>query len=390
MRLSRWGVLSLCLVSSLYVSAFAVSACLPGMAEQFSDYPNSKSLARLVLTLPSLAVGVGFLFCNGFINKFAVKKVLSLSLLAYAIFGLVPIFCQSLPLILFSRMLLGLAIGGAYTSVNILIGDYFSDKLREKMLGYQGVAISLGGIVWVGGGGFLVAYGWKTPFWIYGFGFVLFLLSLVSLPATATPKKVVTTSAALSKQDFYKALPVYLTTFGLMCLFLMMHNIIPFILQTGGFVKSYYVSMVFVVLNVSTGFICLFFDKILSKFNNRKIFVLISLVMGLGYLLIGFATGYYPLLLGVFVAGLGGGLVVVNCTSCLMSMVCPQSKGAMIAGLSAFAFLGQGVAPFWVYFVLQWVSSHHAFVVGGLVLFFLGFVYLVQSKTGSREVLAQG
>ena len=77
-----------------------------------------------------------------------------------------------------------------------------------------------------------------------------------------------------------------------------MHNIIPFILQTGGFVKSYYVSMVFVVLNVSTGFICLFFDKILSKFNNRKIFVLISLVMGLGYLLIGFATGLLPAAFG--------------------------------------------------------------------------------------------
>jgi len=388
MRLSKWGLASLCLVSSLYVSAFAVSGSLPGMADYFADYPNSRSLARLVLTLPSLAVGIGFLFFNGIINKFPIKKVLLSSLFAYALFGLVPIFSESLLFIVLSRVVLGLAIGGAYTCVNIFIGDYFSADKREKMLGYQGIAISVGGIVWVGGGGYLVAYGWKMPFVVYGFGFFLFLLSFFSLPTLPEAKKSFETKRFLSKQDFNKAFPVYLTTFILMCLFLMMHNIIPFILQENGFSKSCYISFVFIVLNVSTGIISFFFDKILARFDNGKIFFLLSIVMGVGYLLIGFAGSYWSLLLGVFVAGLGGGLVVVNCTSSLMAIVCPKTKGAMIAGLSAFAFLGQGVAPFWVYLVLRWVNGHHAFVVGGFVLFSLGLVYFALGKSPSREVLA--
>ncbi len=389
MRLTKWGVLSLCLVSSLYVSAAAISGSLPGIAEHFSQYPNSKSLARLVLTLPSLAIGIGFLFFNGFINKFPIKKVLIFSLLAYAIFGLVPFFSNSLLFIALSRIMLGLAIGGAYTCVNILIGDYFTSEKREKMLGYQGVAISLGGIVWVGGGGYLVAYGWKTPFLVYGFGFFLFILCLFSLPAPKVCKKSLKTNSFLAKQDFLKAFPIYLTTFILMCIFLMMHNIIPFILQANGFIKSYYIAMVFIVLNVSTGVICLFFNKILIKFDNQKIFVLVSFVMGIGYLLIGFAHTYWSLLLGVFVAGLGGGLIVVNCTSSLLCIICPKTKGAMVAGLSAFAFLGQGMAPFWVYLVLRWVNTSHAFVVGGVALFFLGLIYLNISKSANREVLSQ-
>ncbi len=389
MKLTKWGVLTLCLVSSLYVSAAAISGSLPGMAEHFFQYPNSRSLARLVLTLPSLAIGIGFLFFNGFVNKFPIKKVLIFSLLAYAIFGLVPIFSVSLLFIALSRIILGLVIGGAFTCVNILIGDYFSLEKREKMLGYQGVAISLGGIVWVGGGGYLVAYGWKAPFFIYGFGFFLFLLSLFSLPTPKEIKKPLKTNSFLAKQDFLKAFPIYLSIFILMCVFLMMHNIIPFILQANGFTESYYVAMVFTVLNVSTCMICFFFAKILAKFDNRKIFVLLSFVMGVGYLLIGFAHGYWSLLFGVFVAGLGGGLVVVNCTSSLMCLICPKTKGAMIAGLSAFAFLGQGVAPFWVYLVLRWVNGSHAFVVGAFVLFSLGLVYLNFGKSMNREVLLQ-
>jgi len=157
------------------LAATIISPALPAMSEAFADVPNSEFLVKLTLTMPALFIALGALFAGLLLDHWGRKPVLIVSLILFGLAGTAGFFLDSLPAILASRAVLGLAVAGIMSGFTTLILDYFRGSELDKFLGFQGAFIGLGGMVFIFSAGLLAEIGWQYPF-------LLHLSALLILP----------------------------------------------------------------------------------------------------------------------------------------------------------------------------------------------------------------
>ena len=161
--------LSLLIPITLAVMAITLLApILPMLLEEFSHVPNHEFLVPMVLTVPALCVALLSPLAGMLGDYFGRRKLLLLSFVFYAAFGIAPVFLGDLRLILLSRIGVGAAEALIVVLSTTMIGDYYTGSAREKWLAGQTACASLSAILFFGLGGFLGNFGWRTPFWVYG------------------------------------------------------------------------------------------------------------------------------------------------------------------------------------------------------------------------------
>lgn len=130
-------------------------------------------------------------------------KVLLPCLLLYAVFGVSTAFFTTMPLLLASRGLLGVASGGiAAAAIGILSGIY-EGEARSRILGYATSAMTLAAIVFPVLGGWVGGVQWQSAFYMYALGVPLAVGAAIYL------KEIVAESAVLEgkqKQQLGKVL----------------------------------------------------------------------------------------------------------------------------------------------------------------------------------------
>jgi len=127
------------------MSNVAIVTALPHLKEYFVDTKNIEFLARMMITVPSLAIAFLAPILGHFIYKHGRKKSALVALFLFAIAGSSGLYLDTMNLLLFSRFLLGIAIAVLMIVSTSLIGDYFKGDARDKFMGQQGAFISIGG-----------------------------------------------------------------------------------------------------------------------------------------------------------------------------------------------------------------------------------------------------
>ena len=136
------------------LGAVLIAPVLPQMTREFAGVPGVNLLVPIVLTVPSLVLGLTAPFAGFIADKIDRKRVLLIALVAYAIVGTAPLYLPTLGAIIASRVLLGLCEAAIMTSCTTLIGDYWSGPRRAKYLGLQTLLAALGATVFLAIGGF--------------------------------------------------------------------------------------------------------------------------------------------------------------------------------------------------------------------------------------------
>ena len=95
------------------------------------------------------------------------------ALILYGLAGTAGFVLNSLIAILISRGLLGLAVAGIMSGFTTLILDYFRDTKLNQFMGYQAAFIGIGGMVFLLAAGFLADIGWRFPFLVHLFAFLV-------------------------------------------------------------------------------------------------------------------------------------------------------------------------------------------------------------------------
>lgn len=83
--------------------------------------------------------------------------------------------------ILAGRFFVDIGIAGIASCCTALLSEYYTSSMCVKALGYQLAAMGLGVLVLESAGGALADFSWRDPFLIYGLGFLILALALVSL-----------------------------------------------------------------------------------------------------------------------------------------------------------------------------------------------------------------
>lgn len=166
----------LALMAILAMPTLALAALVPSLPQlfkQFSSVPNFQLLVPMIITVPSLCVALFSGFMGAIADRWGRRKLLLVSLFAFALLGLAPMLFDSLLLIVASRVVVGLAEAAILTVGNALMGDYFEGEDRQKWLGYQNMFAPLIGSAILLSGGFLAGLHWRYPFLLYLSGFLV-------------------------------------------------------------------------------------------------------------------------------------------------------------------------------------------------------------------------
>lgn len=356
----------LLLASCLSVlGAVLLAPVLPSIEKAFAGTAGVEVLTPLVLTAPALLIGLTASFAGRVVDRVGRKGLLVASLVVYAVVGTAPLYLPTLPLVVASRVLVGLTEAAIMTCCTTLLADYFHGSRREKMFGLQVVFTTVSATVFFGVGGALGASGWRTPFWLYA----------VSLPLAALVARLIWQPAphsggALPKLPWRHFLPPVLVSLVGGVVFYVLIVELSFRLDDIGVTSTATIGAVSAVSSLATAVMAFLFGR-LARFGPAVLVPAAFVLCGLGHVGMGLATTLPLVAAAAVVAGLGNGLILPSLLTWALSRLSFAQRGRGTGVWTSALFVGQFVCPI----VVLGVSA----VVGGLggALVALGIVSFV-------------
>lgn len=379
--------LILLLVSTLTImSSATIAPALPQISQFFSRAPNAELLSRLILTLPALLIAVSAPVCGLVIDLLGRKKLLLAALVLYGLAGTAGFVLNNLVAILVSRALLGLAIAGIMTTATTLVGDYFTGDERRHFVGLQAGFMAVGGVLFVGLGGWIADFNWRNPFLIHLFA--LGLLPLAGLALAEPEMHKIRSQASQNPGQYSRFWLAFLVGFAFvsMILFYMMPVQVPFLLRDIGVFKSALAGLAIVCFSVTGTTVSFLYPKIKRKFNFLTIYCFTFLFMSVGYLIIGSAAAFWQVALGMFIAGWGTGLIIPNQNLWVITLAPEHLRGRLVGIVSTAFFLGQFLSPVLIQPLLRFGSLHQVFQLSAGFMLLAAFGLLVLNFKVGRKI----
>jgi MFS family permease len=248
--------------------------------------------------------------------------------------------------LLLGRAALGLAVAGIMTGATTLVADYFTGEARNRFLGFQSAAMSLGGVVFVLLGGFLTDTGWRAPFAVYLLAFLLLPILWLALEEPLRPDKTTNTDlSAAARWPWGLLLLLYSLMLFCQVIFYLIPAQLPFHLRDLFRASGVQAGMAMGLFNFCAAVAALNYKRLKEKANYQMLFALLFSLVGLGYLLLSGATAYWQTLCSLVIAGLGFGLLIPNTNTWLLAQTPESLRGRAIGGLTTAIFLGQFLSP---------------------------------------------
>ncbi|MEK8080110.1 MFS transporter [Pseudomonas sp. XK-1] len=325
------------------LGAVLLAPILPRMQSHFADTAGAAALVPIALTIPALMIALLAPFAGMIADRLGRKPLLLGSMALYGVFGLLPLWLESLPAIVLSRAGLGVAEAGIMTCCTTLMGDYYSGPRRERLFALQTVASSFSAVVFITAGGMLGQDDWRVPFMLYASG-------LVFMPIMAwalwEPQKPAAAKFVEPAQLFPWAalLPLYvLSLLAGISLF-----IVP--VQVGYLLNLLHVDSPqqigmtmganqFGVLAGALSF------RLLGSIRSARLLLLAFAIAGVGGLMMASANSHALMVWAVLVNGLGIGLMLPTLITSVMVEVAYQQRGRATGGFMAALFAGEFVSP---------------------------------------------
>lgn len=340
--MSAFSASTLLLASSLTVMAGAILApALPGLKTAFAHEAGVELLARLVLTMPALAVALGAALMGWMVDRVGRRKVLLVGLVVYGAGGASGLFLDGLYAILAGRFVLGLGVAAVMTAATTLIADLTTGPARGRFMGLQAAFMGLGGLVFLALGGFLSDLDWRWPFAIYLSAFLLVPASLLSLP----PGKPEAAGRGQVGRIPTAVWGLYALGLVGMLLFYMVPVQLPFLLSQRLQASGIGVGLALGVMTVIASTVSFFFSRLQRRFGSPAVLVATFAMMAPGLALVAWSSSWPGVLAGQAVFGVGVGLLLPNLNLWASELAPEAARGRVLGGLTTFIFLGQFLSP---------------------------------------------
>ncbi len=377
------------------------SPAMPEIAKVFAENASQEPFARMILSaisilpgdpsviflvkfillsIPALFIILGAPLIGWLSDHISRKNLLVISLIVFAISGTSGYFADSFLFMFIGRAILGLAIAGVKTASVAMVGDYYQGAKREKVIGWQGSAMKIGGVIFMLLGGFLANYGWQVPFLAYLLAFAVVPSTMIALtnklPDTG-PANAVKADANLPAIPFWPACYVFVSAFLASALFFITPVQLPFFLRNAFSASPLEMGVAIAVANTVGALISLVYYRFKTSMNFVAIYAVVFAAMAIGYFIVSIAGNYAMILLGMIVAGIGFGLIVPNQSSWILSIVSPKRRGFAVGLVTTAMFLGQFAAPILVQPFINKANPSAVWTSMAIVLAILTVSYLI-------------
>ncbi len=384
---------TLLLVATLPMMAFSpLSPSLPSIHAEFASVPYIDYLARFVLTLPAIFIAMFAPLAGVIADRFGRKPLLFASVAVYGISGVSGFFIDSLTLLLVSRAVLGVAIGGVITATTAFVGDYYSGRARQSFLGLRGAFVNFAAVGFNIVGGLITTINWRFAFLIPVVAF--FLLPLIAgrlhdkvrkggVHAGASTRGA-PAPAAERTSVLFLGLALFLAASYSMAFFLVPVQM-AFYLRELGNADPATAGLVIAISAMAVALTSLAYSRTRARIGAEAVMALAFALAAVGYFFVGAAHSVSQVLVAVVVSGCGYGFLMANVVVWILDGTPESIRGRVSGGIATATFVGQFLSPLASQPIVNafGVGATYTAASAGLAVIALGFfVFVVARRVG--------
>ena len=341
---TRLTLVAMLLASMLMLmGGAAVAPALPLINEAF---PGQDFAVSLVITLPSLAVGLLGLVIGSLADKFGKVRTLCVALVLFTAAGVASFFLEDLMVILAMRFLVGVGIAGISAAVTALMAEYYTGVSRVKVLSYQSAAMGIGVLILEFTGGSLAEISWRTPFLVYLIGIPILIMAILSMrePTMSERDRAELEEIAHEmkprKVDRGIVALCYVSVFFCMNLVFLLPTSIPIVLAELG-VSSSIVGLFLGFHGVANAVLSINYGRLTTRIPPFRILGMGFLCMGIGLAVLILCPSVPLAIFTLVITGMGVGMIVPSLVNTLAGQISSSNSGKIMGGYGTCLNFGQ-------------------------------------------------
>lgn len=297
---------------------------------------------KMIAGIEGAAIVVGGPLAGVLVDKVPHRWLYAMACLVFALMGAAPAVLHSLPLILCSRVVMGVAAVTVSIVGAALIGEVFVEPVRSRWMGLvtaSAMAFALAAGV---SAGLLGDLGWRWGFMVYLAGLPIGVLGLSAIRprkfSAATSRGPVGTQA-----PFWRVVRWRLVALAFACgLVIYVPSVyIPFRLHDLGLAKPSSIGLALTLSVVSSACAASLFGAARRHLTSRAAFCCSFAAMGTGLAVVTLAPSLPVALTGTFISGAGIGWITPNLITSAFASVEESHRGRMLGLIRA----GECLAP---------------------------------------------
>ncbi len=322
---------------------------------------------------------------GGLSDRFGRRPLMLASMAAFTIDYIIMGLAQSYEMLLFGRIVAGVA-GGVYATCNAYIADISSHENRARNFGIIGAAWGIGFVTGPAIGGLLGELGPRVPFFVAaGFCGLNFLYGLFVVPESLAPEKRrafdIKRANPLGSLLALKRFPMLMGLFVVMALFQVGHDVNPTI-------WTYYTKFKFgwgpgeigwslAVVGITIAVVqSMLTGRLVSRFGEYRT-AQIGLVLGaLGFLAVAFAPSSFWMYSAIPLSGMFA-LASPSIRAIMANQVGEDQQGELSGALSSLFSLSMLLTPFVMPALFEYFTSAAAPVLFPGIGHFVGALLFV-------------
>ena len=315
---------------SIGLPFYAFSVFYIHLQEEFNA---SRFLISSTLSILIIAGGIFAPICGHLVDRYSIKKMLSLGSLLFGV-GLIALgFCQNYYqfLIVYGTILsLGITLFGNLSTAKLI--SFWFNKKNGTAIGYAALGISLSGVFIPPVAVYLISiFDWRITYMIFGTFILLFMTPFCRIFITNKPSDINqnvdgvelsasdTSKGEVEVMDFWDIIKVpafwiLIIIFSLQfCANLGVYShIFPYVTDLGFDIKKAGYAVSVGAFGAAIGKVV--FGKLIDIFSSRITLWISIIIQGIGILLVSYSSSYNLLLLSVLAMslGLGGSVPLMN------------------------------------------------------------------------------
>lgn len=299
----------------------------------------------LLVTLPALGAVIFAPIAGKLIDKYGAYSSLIVGLFLYGLIGGSVFWLYGPTTVFINRLLLGGVTSVVMASSTVLISQWYIGKARLAMIAKQGMAIELGGVLFLFLGGLLAARYWALPLSLYLMAWVFLAMLLLFVPTKHPAEDKSQISEGESLQDSGLSLKsVYLVAVISMATFFTAIVLLPGSMQTQDY-NEQQVGLLLAFISLVAVVAAHFMPKLTKVLGEQMVLAFAFIGYGLSYVQY-LQAGTLALVIGAVFSGIGFGLSIPLLNHMTVERSATEVRGRNLSYFTMAVFSGQFLTSF--------------------------------------------
>ena len=341
-RLSALGSVALLCIASLTIMVGAVVT--PGLLS-ISNALDINDYSVWLVTFPALGAVLFAPFAGKAIDTFGAYQALILGLLLSGFLGFSVYWLHGPWWVLSNRILLGGITALVMASSTVLISQWYAGNERLKMIAKQGMAIELGGVLFLFLGGKLASLHWAYPLSLYLAAWLFLLLLVLFVPRKHPTQRPESNSDDHHVNQGLSLNHVYLFATLAMVVFFTAIVVLPNSMAKQGYHEDQ-VGTLLAFLSLVAVVSALFMPKISKLIGVIALLSVAFAAFAVAHLCFANAQSLTVLFIGAVFAGMGFGFTIPLLNHMTVEKSPANARGKNLSFFAMAVFGGQFITSF--------------------------------------------